>query len=30
MDGDLDTLVWFYNQRAAAENLIKEATTMRA
>jgi hypothetical protein len=25
MDGDLDTLVWFYNQRAAAENLIKEA-----
>jgi hypothetical protein len=25
MDGALDTLVWFYNQRAAAENLIKEA-----
>ncbi|MGA2673175.1 MAG: transposase [Terracidiphilus sp.] len=25
MDGPLDALVWFYNQRAAAENLIKEA-----
>jgi hypothetical protein len=25
MDGQLDTLVWFYNQRAGAENLIKEA-----
>jgi len=25
MDGPLDTLVWFYNQRAGAENLIKEA-----
>src|ERR1035438_555058 len=25
MDGHLDALVWFYNQRAAAENLIKEA-----
>ena len=25
MDQSLDTLVWFYNQRAAAENLIKEA-----
>jgi len=25
MDGPLDTLVWFYNQRASAENLIKEA-----
>jgi hypothetical protein len=25
MDGSLDTLVWFYNQRAGAENLIKEA-----
>jgi hypothetical protein len=25
MDGHLDALVWFYNQRAGAENLIKEA-----
>lgn len=25
MDGPLDALVWFYNQRAGAENLIKEA-----
>ena len=25
MDGPLDALVWFYNQRARAENLIKEA-----
>ncbi len=25
MDGPLDALVWFYNQRATAENLIKEA-----
>ena len=25
MDGRLDALVWFYNQRATAENLIKEA-----
>ena len=25
MCGPLDTLVWFYNQRAGAENLIKEA-----
>ena len=25
MSGSLDTLVWFYNQRAGAENLIKEA-----
>ena len=25
MDEPLDTLVWFYNQRAGAENLIKEA-----
>ena len=25
MDQSLDALVWFYNQRAAAENLIKEA-----
>ena len=25
MEGPLDALVWFYNQRAAAENLIKEA-----
>jgi Transposase DDE domain group 1 len=25
MDGSLDSLVWFYNQRAGAENLIKEA-----
>lgn len=25
MDGPLDALVWFYNRRAAAENLIKEA-----
>jgi len=25
MDQSLDTLVWFYNQRAGAENLIKEA-----
>jgi hypothetical protein len=25
MDGPVDALVWFYNQRAAAENLIKEA-----
>jgi hypothetical protein len=25
MEGPLDALVWFYNQRAGAENLIKEA-----
>ncbi len=25
MDGAIDLLVWFYNQRAGAENLIKEA-----
>ncbi len=25
MDGPIDALVWFYNQRAGAENLIKEA-----
>src|SRR5438876_2906245 len=25
MDGTIDLLVWFYNQRAGAENLIKEA-----
>jgi hypothetical protein len=25
MDGPLDALVWFYNQRAGAENLIQEA-----
>jgi len=25
MDGPLDALVWFYNRRAGAENLIKEA-----
>jgi len=25
MDQSLDALVWFYNQRAGAENLIKEA-----
>ena len=25
MDGPLDGLLWFYNQRAGAENLIKEA-----
>ena len=25
MDAPIDTLVWFYNQRAGAENLIKEA-----
>lgn len=25
LDGSLDLLVWFYNQRAGAENLIKEA-----
>jgi hypothetical protein len=25
MDGPLDAVVWFYNQRAGAENLIKEA-----
>jgi hypothetical protein len=25
LDGPLDALVWFYNQRAGAENLIKEA-----
>jgi len=25
MDGPLDALAWFYNQRAGAENLIKEA-----
>ena len=25
MEGPLDALVWFYNQRARAENLIKEA-----
>jgi hypothetical protein len=25
IEGTLDTLVWFYNQRAGAENLIKEA-----
>jgi len=25
MDGEIAPLVWFYNQRAAAENLIKEA-----
>jgi len=25
MDGPLEALVWFYNQRAGAENLIKEA-----
>jgi len=25
MDGALDLLVWFYNQRAGSENLIKEA-----
>ena len=25
MDGPLNALVWFYNQRAGAENLIKEA-----
>ena len=25
MDGPVDALVWFYNQRAGAENLIKEA-----
>jgi hypothetical protein len=25
MDRALDLLVWFYNQRAGAENLIKEA-----
>jgi Transposase DDE domain group 1 len=25
MDGEIATLVWFYNQRAGAENLIKEA-----
>ena len=25
MDGPLDALVWFYDQRAGAENLIKEA-----
>jgi Transposase DDE domain group 1 len=25
MDGRLDTMVWFYNQRGGAENLIKEA-----
>jgi hypothetical protein len=25
IDGPLDALVWFYNQRAQAENLIKEA-----
>ena len=25
LDGPMDALVWFYNQRAGAENLIKEA-----
>jgi len=25
LDGPIDALVWFYNQRAGAENLIKEA-----
>ena len=25
MEGSIDTLVWFYNQRAGAENLIKES-----
>ena len=25
MEGPIDTLVWFYNQRAGAENLIKES-----
>ncbi len=25
MDGPIDAMVWFYNQRAGAENLIKEA-----
>ena len=25
MDRDIDLLVWFYRQRAGAENLIKEA-----
>ncbi len=25
MDGPLDALAWFYNQRAGAENLIQEA-----
>ena len=25
MDGPIDLLVWFYNQRATAENLIQEA-----
>ena len=25
MDGPIDQLVWFYNQRAGAENLIKES-----
>lgn len=25
MDGPVETLVWFYDQRAGAENLIKEA-----
>jgi hypothetical protein len=25
MDREIASLVWFYNQRAAAENLIKEA-----
>jgi hypothetical protein len=25
MDGPLDGLLWFYNQRAGVENLIKEA-----
>jgi len=25
MDGPLDAMAWFYNQRGGAENLIKEA-----
>jgi hypothetical protein len=25
MEGPIDKLVWFYNQRAGAENLIKES-----
>jgi hypothetical protein len=25
MDGPIDLLVWFYRQRATAENLIQEA-----
>lgn len=27
LDGPIDALVWFYNQRAGAENLIKEANS---